>query len=311
MPLNPKDLLLFAQAVDSGSFAAAARALGMPKSTVSKRVGELEAALGVRLVHRTTRRFVLTDVGREVYEHARGALIEIQSAEEVVQRRMAEPSGTVRLTASLPTTQFDLAPLLPMLARQYPKLHLALHATDRFVDVVEEGFDLALRSHFAPLPDSSLIQRALRGQPILLVAAPDYLARRGRPDRPEDLAAHDGLLVAPAATTWRLARAGRTAGARTPGERTPAERMEQTEVRPRGVFTADESVTLLLAAESGLGIVPLPERLCRRSLDAGRLERVLPGWTAGTVSTTLLTPHRRSQLPSVRAVAAFLVEHLG
>ena len=181
--LNLNDLGLFVQAVDSGGFAAAARRLGLPKSTISKRVAELEAALGARLIHRTSRSFVLTELGRDFYDHARGAMIEAEAAEGVVLRRLTEPSGTVRITASVPTAQSRLSGLLPALARAYPKIRLQLHVTDRFVDLVQEGFDIAVRSHFAPLPDSDLVQRRMAVERITLVAAPDYLARRGVPRR--------------------------------------------------------------------------------------------------------------------------------
>lgn len=291
MAIEAGDLLLFAHAVDSGGFAAAARRLNVPKSTLSKRLAALEAQLGARLVQRSSRSFVLTDVGREVYEHARAALIEVESAEAAVRRRLAEPSGTVRLTASIPTVQ-ALAPHLPRLAEAYPKLHLVVHASDRFVDLIQEGFDIAVRSHFAPLPDSELVQRRVRTQPILLVAAPRYLAERGTPARPADLAGHDGLLTGPNATTWRL-RAG---GA-------------ETAATPRCRLVADESAVLLAAAAAGLGVVPLPERICGEHLARGELVRVLPDWTAGEVATTILTPARRGQLPAVRAVVEFLAEY--
>ena len=288
--INPNDLFLFAQAIEWGGFAPAARRLGMPKSTLSKRVAELEAVLGARLVHRTSRSFVLTDVGRDVYEHARAALIEVEGAEAAVRRRQAEPSGTVRLTASIPTVQFELAPRLPQLAALHPKLHLVVHATDRFVDIAQEGFDIAIRSHFAPLPDSGLVQRRLRTEPFVLVASPGYLAARGVPRAPADLAAHDAILAGPSFTTWKLRHLdGREALA------APVARM-----------TADESLLILSAAAHGLGVAVVPEPFCRVDIASGRLVRVLPEWTAGEVTTTLLTPHRRGQLPSVRAVADFL-----
>ena len=288
--MNPNDLFLFAQAVEHGGFAAAARKLVMPKSTVSKRVAELEAALGARLVQRTSRSFVLTDVGRDVYEHARAALIEIEAAEAAVRRRQAEPSGTVRLTASIPTVQMELAPRLPVLAAAHPKLRLVVHATDRFVDIVQEGFDIAIRSHFGPLPDSGLVARKLRTEPFVLVASPGYLAGRGTPAEPHDLAAHDAILAGPA--SWRLRdAAGREAS-----------------VTPVGRMVADESTMILEAAAAGLGVAVLPEPFTREAVAAGRLVRVLPDWTAGEVTTTILTPHRRGQLPAVRAVVDFLAD---
>jgi DNA-binding transcriptional LysR family regulator len=293
--LNLNDLILFVRAVDAGGFAAAARRLGLPKSTISKRVAELEAALGARLIHRTSRSFVLTELGRDFCDHARGAMIEAEAAEGVVRRRLAEPSGTVRITASVPTAQFRLAALLPALALAYPKIRLQLHVTDRFVDLVQEGFDIAVRSHFAPLPDSELVQRRMAVERIGLVAAPDYLARRGRPQEPADLQAHDGLLTAPSATVWRLRhRDGREA-----------------QVAPASSFVADESMVLRQAAITGLGIACLPETMTAEARAAGALAPVLPEWEAGTVWTTLLTPHRRGQLPAIRAVIDFLVKETG
>jgi DNA-binding transcriptional LysR family regulator len=287
---NLNDLVFFVQAVETGSFAAAWRRLGQPKSTVSKRVAELEAALGVRLIHRTSRHFALTELGRDVYDHARAAVIEAESAEMIVRRRQAEPSGTVRITASVPTAQFHLADRLHELARSFPKLSLELHVTDRFIDLVQEGFDIALRSHFAPLPDSGLMQRRIASEPIILVAAPDYLEARGEPSEPHALKEHDGLIVSAAARSWRLVnRSG-----------------DVIEIEPRPRLTADESVVLMRSAIACLGVVCLPESIAAAALAQGTLTRVLPDWTAGSVTTTLLTPHRRGQLPAVRAVIDFL-----
>lgn len=293
--LNLNDLRLFVQAVDAGGFTAAGRHAGIPKSTVSKRIAELEAGLDARLIHRTSRSFALTELGRDFYDHARAALIEVEAAEAVVRRRQAAPRGVVRITASVPTAQFQLADHLPALAEAYPELRVQLHATDRFVDLVQEGFDIALRSHFAPLPDSSLVQRRLAVEPIVLVASPGYLARRGTLERPADLAGHDGLLTGPAATLWRLR----------------ADDGTEAEVSPAARLVADESLVLLRAATAGLGIACLPASFCSTGIAAGALVRVLPGWSAGTVTTTLLMPHRRGLLPSVRAVVDFLAERLG
>jgi DNA-binding transcriptional LysR family regulator len=293
--LNLNDLHFFVQAVDAGGFAAAGRRLGCPKSTVSKRVAELEAALGVRLVHRTARRFVLTDVGQDFYVHARAAIIEAEAAQSAVHTRLAEPAGTVNITASVPTTQFRLADQLPLLAREYPKVQVRLHVTDRFVDLVQEGFDIAVRSHMAPLPDSGLVQRQLRTQPIVLVASPDYLALRGVPAAPADLASHDGLVAGPSSRVWQLRNAD----------------VGEVAIAPIPRLLVDEPTALLRCAEASLGIAPLPRAFATSALEAGRLRPVLPGWNVGTVTTTLLVPHRRGQLPAVRAVIDFLVRHAG
>ncbi|WP_457090104.1 LysR family transcriptional regulator [Microvirga sp. P5_D2] len=290
MRFNFNDLHIFVRAVDSGGFAAAARHLGVPKSTVSKRVAELEADLGIRLIHRTSRSFVLTDVGKDFYDHARAAVIEAEAAESVVQRRQAEPQGMVRITASVPVAQFHLADRLPTLARAYPKLDLQLHVTDRFVDLVREGFDIAIRSHFAPLPDSDLLQRRMATERITLVASPDYLARRGVPRRPEDIVGHDALLTAPTSRTWLL----------------KSNDGLEVQVAPAARLVADESSVLLRAAASGLGIACLPETMTAALVESGDLATVLPDWAAGIVTSTILTPHRRGQLPAVRAVIDFL-----
>lgn len=293
--LNLNDLSLFVHVVDHGGFAPAARALGVPKSTLSKRVAELERALDVRLIQRTSRSFAVTELGADVHRHAAAMLIEAEAAENAVQGRLAEPSGTVRITTSVPTAQLTLAPLLPELALTYPKIRIVLHAADRFVDVVQEGYDIALRSHFAPLQDSGLVQRRLETDPVMLAAAPAYLATHGTPERPEDLADHDGLVSEIDIGGWTLIG--------------PDDATAQIAPRPR--FHADESMVLLAAARAGLGIAALPSKFCADLLAEGTLVRVLPEWSAGSVTTTLLVPHRRGQLPSVRAAIDFIASRFG
>lgn len=298
--LNLNDLYVFAKVVDHRGFAAASRALGLPKSTLSKRVAELERHLGARLIQRTSRSFAMTETGQAFYRHAAAMLIEAEAAEQLVQGRLAEPSGVLRLTSSVTTAQLLLAEVLPELARQYPRMQVMLHATDRFVDLVHEGFDIAVRDHAAPLPDSDLVQRRVGFEAFHLVAAPAYLRGRGVPASPDDIAQHDGLLTAlnataPADAAWTLA----------------SEDGEQARARPYARFFANEPNTLLRAATSGLGIACLPDSLCAPAVAAGALVRVLPAWTAGGMTTTLLVSHRRGQLPSVRAALDFLAEAIG
>ncbi|AJC77617.1 LysR family transcriptional regulator protein [Rhizobium etli bv. phaseoli str. IE4803] len=291
---NLNDLHLFVQAVDSGSFTAAARHLGMPKSTVSKRVAELERRLGVRLIQRTSRSFVLTELGREFFQHAQASIIEAEMAEGIVRRHLAEPAGSVRLTASVPTAQFTLTEHLPALAARYPKLRLSVHVTDRFVDIVQEGFDIALRSHRAPLPDSALVQRKLASHPFFILASPDYISAHGQPRRPEELAEHATIMTSLTENQWRLTSDGG----------------DEAVITLKSVMAADEPYVLMETAVAGLGITCLPTSVCRKALADGRLMRVLPEWTAGSIETTILMPHRRGQLPAVRAVVDFLAERL-
>lgn len=284
---NLNDYSLFVLVVEQGGFAQAARHSGMPKSTLATRIAALEAELGVRLIQRTSRRFTVTELGQEFYRHASAMLIEADAAEDVVKGRLAEPSGTVRITASVPTVQTVLAKVLVELAVVYPKIQVSVHVTDRFVDLVQEGFDMAVRDHFTPLPDSGLVQRRVATEGVYLVASPAYLAARGTPQSPHELAQHAGLMNTMTAGAWRLQNDG--------GETV------EVSLLPR--MHADESTVLLRAAEAGLGIACLPQRMFSGSLAAGRVQLVLPEWRAGTVTTTLLMPHRRGQLPSVRLVA--------
>lgn len=285
--LNLNDVHLFVQAADHRGLAAAARALGIPKSTMSKRIAALEEDLGVTLVHRSSRRFALTDVGHELHRRASLVLADAEAAEHAVRGRLATPSGLVRITCSVPTARRWLGELLPEVALRHPAVQVSLHATDRFVDVAYEGFDLAIRDHFGALPDSDLVRRRVATDDVWLIASPDYLARRGAPAEPAELEAHDALLVDPARPTWTLA----------------SPQGETTSGLPTARMYADDALVLSRAALAGLGIAALPSQLCRAEVEAGALRRVLEAWTAGQVTTTILAPSRRAMLPAVRAVS--------
>jgi DNA-binding transcriptional LysR family regulator len=288
------DFYYFVQSVDHCGFAAADRALGIPKSTLSRRVIALESRLGVRLIERTSRRFVLTDMGREFYRHAQAMLIEADAAEEAVTRRLAEPSGTVRLTCSLGMARFLADPLTRFLAA-YPKINLVQVATNRYVDLVEEGIDVAVRGHFRLLPDSEFIQRRLSPTPWHAYAAPVHLEREGTPEQPQDLARHAAVSLGSRSdeATWHLY----------------AEDGEEAIVAFVPRLRSDDLETLRMAAIAGLGLVSLPAYIAREDVSQGRLERVLPDWVTQSpdAGVTLLTPSRRGRLPSVRALIDFLV----
>lgn len=290
------DLFFFVQVVDSHGFAAASRALGIPKSTLSKRVAELEKDLGARLIHRTTRQIGLTEVGEDFHRHAKAALLEAEAAEEVVKSRLAEPRGLVRVSTSMTTVQMVLADLLPELATRYPKIQVSLVTTSRYVDLIQEGIDLAIRAHREPLPDSELVQRRLGYAPNYLVASPSYLSINGNPEQPEDLVSHVGIV--PENSCMRFNWALRNSGG------------EIKVVQPIPKLFTDDPLMIVRGALAGMAIANLPDGLARPHIESGSLMRLLPSWEMEGATTTILMPHRRGQLPSVRAVVEFLAERM-
>lgn len=294
--LNLNDVNMFVQVVKYGGMTAASKATAIPTSTLSKRLAALEDSLGVRLVQRTSRAFKVTDLGRDFYRHATAMLIEAESAESVVRGHLAQPKGTVRITASVTTAQMSLAQLLPELAEAYPEIELVLHASNRFVDIVEEGFDIAVRAHFQPLPDSELSHKRLGSAPNLLVASEEYFSAFGYPTGPKDLVNHYGLLSGHASSS--------------PGWHLHSSKGETIEVNPRSRFFADDPNTLINAAVRGLGIACLPSGLCQPFLDDGSLRLAIPDWYARGATITLLMPSRRGQMPAVRVVVDFLSDRI-
>ena len=295
--LDLTHVFYFVQAVEKKGMSAAARALDVPKSTVSRHIQQLETALGARLLQRTTRSFALTDIGQEFYTRAVATLVEAEAAENAVRERLAEPSGTIRFSCPVPLAQLGLADLIPRFMILYPRVRVVQHATDRFVDPVHEGFDVCIRGHSTFLPSSSLIQRHLVDIPWHLFAGPEYLARKGRPEKPEDLATHEGL------------------GLRHPEEQhvwslTHEEQADKTATIPYAPrLQSDDMGTLKVAART-LGIVALPGYVSRQEVLNGSLLRVLPQWHAGVAKLSVLMPSRRGLLPSVRVFIDFLKTHL-
>jgi DNA-binding transcriptional LysR family regulator len=291
---NLDDAYLFAEVVEHGGFTAAARATGQAKSTLSKRVGVLEEQLGLRLLHRNSRKLSLSEAGEDFYRHVSAMLVEAEAAEASIRNRLAAPRGKVRITASIITARHHLAPILPAIASNYPDVQIMLHATDRMVDIVQESFDIALRDHHDPLPSSELLQQRIGFEPNVLVAAPSYLDRAGVPADPESLQEHDGLLNGSITRplSWRLIEDGSGAN---------------RSVTPRMRSFSDDPETLVGMTVAGLGIAALPRCVCEPHLARGTFVRILPDWIAGGATTTLLVPHRRGQLPAVRAVAEALV----
>jgi DNA-binding transcriptional LysR family regulator len=291
-----EDFYYFAKVVEHGSYAKAGRALHIPKSRLSRHVSALETRLGVRLVNRSTRRFAVTEVGQEVYRHALAMLAEADAAVEAVEFARAEPRGVVKASCPVALAQTSLARILPDFMARHPRVRLLLHVSNRRVDVLNEGFDAALRVRTRPSGEDGLVMRSFREVCELLVASRGYLDRATRPQRPEQLAELHTLGFAPEAErqTWELI-----------GPESESVRIEHA---PR--LVCHDFVVLRSAALAGLGIALLPENVARTDLDSGALERVLPAWNVPQGICHVVFPSRRGMLPAVRAFIDFLAERL-
>jgi DNA-binding transcriptional LysR family regulator len=292
--LDLNDFYYFVQVVDRGGFTAAGRTLRIPKSTLSHRMQQLEANLGVRLLNRTSRRFAMTDAGSEFYHHAAAMLREAEQAETAIRHRLSEPIGTVRFTAAKATMQFAMRDMVPDFLVRYPKVNVVAHATDDNVDIIGENYDVAIRGHSDPLPDSAFVQKTLARAPWFLFAGAAYLDANEPPQTPQDLLNHPSLFMTRTGVTatWRL----------HPSNKRKAE--VTVPLAPR--LSSDDMVGLKQAAISGLGIVALPGYVCRDEVRSGALQRVLPTWIAEDSTLTALMPFRQGLLPSVRA----FIDHL-
>jgi DNA-binding transcriptional LysR family regulator len=286
----------FTQVVDHGGFAKAARALDIPKSRLSRHVSSLEARLGVRLVNRSTRRFVVTDVGHEVYEHATAMLAEADAALEVVEFARAKPCGTLRASCPVAVAQSALAPILPAFLAAYPAIRLELHVSNRRVDVLAESFDVALRVRSKPSGEDGLVMRTFREADELLVASPAYLKGAAPLAEPAELKRHTTLDYAGEfdRRPWELLG--------------PAGESAAVEHRPR--LVCHDFVVLHQAVLAGLGIARLPESVVRGDLKSGALVRVLPAWRIPQGIVHVVFPTRRGMLPAVRVFIDFLAERL-
>jgi DNA-binding transcriptional LysR family regulator len=286
----------FTQVVDHGGFARAARALGVPKSRLSRHVVALEAQLNVRLLNRSTRRFAVTEVGQEVYRHATAMLAEADAAIEAVEFARAEPRGTIRASCPVALAQSALAAMLPAFLAKYPAVRLQMHVSNRRVDVVREGFDLALRVRSQPSGEDGLVMRAFGRANQLLVASPAYLARAGAPACPQELRERETLDYGGELDPgpWQLV-----------GAHGETMRAEHT---PR--VLCHDFIVVREAALAGVGIAQLPESVVREDLRSGALTRVLPDWSSPEGIVHVVFPSRRGLLPAVRVFIDFLADRL-
>lgn len=285
MDLN--EVVVFAKVVEAGSFVGAARELAMPKSTVSRKVSELEERLGARLLQRTTRQLSLTDAGRAYYRHAARVLQELSEAELAVTRMQEVPRGLLRVTT--PINVGYLSRLFTTFLDRFGEVTLEMVCTHRVVDLVEEGFDVSIR--VGRLADSSLIARYLGSEKSQLVASPAFLAKHTPPSRPGDLEGMPVLVFSalPDPTKWHLVRADEHA---------------KVSVEPR--FAVNDFDIVYRAALDGVGIALLPSHRASDDLQQGRLVRVLPEWCTPTLQFHAVYPSTRHLSPKVKA----FVEHL-
>lgn len=284
---------LFVKVVDCGGFTTAGRELGLPKSTVSRQIARLEDRLGVRLLERTTRSLRPTEAGQAYYERCARIVADVADAENAISESQREPRGTLRLSAPMSLGYRYLGEPLAMFLRQHPSVRIEVSLSDRRVDLIDEGYDVAIR--IGVLDDSSMIARRLGPAQMLVVGSEAYLATHGEPRVPDDLRHHDCLLYAygPTVSTWRLG--------------------PELAIPVKGPMTANNGDVLLSAARAGLGLALLPRFIVRPDLESGALRPVLEGHVTQSSAMWAVYPANRYLSSKVRAfvdfVAAWFAAH--
>lgn len=291
--IDLNDMAIFSKVVDQGGFSAAGRALGLPKSNISRRVATLEERLGVRLLERTTRKVQITEVGEVFYRHCKRIEEEAEHASVSVSQMLESPRGLLRIGATVTTGQHLLSPLMAEFVARYPEVQLDIVLSNRRIDILEEGFDILIR--IGKLKDSSLISKRLGESRFFLYASPAYLDAQGVPADPSDLIDHDCLTMSdrPSPTKWRLVGRDLT---RTIG------------IRPR--ISINDFPSLCRIVADGAGITVLPSYLCTELEQQGRLVRVLSDWSSPAVEFHALYPSHRGATPKVRVFLDFLGEKI-
>jgi DNA-binding transcriptional LysR family regulator len=292
---NLNDILVFMAVTDRGSFTAGGQAMGLTRSAAGKAVARLEERLRARLLNRTTRALSLTDEGRTLYEHGLKILEAVEGAEASVVGPNGVPRGTLRITVPDAFGRHVVLPVLKKYLDAWPDVQVEVNLTDRLADIVEEGFDLALRIGGADL-DAGLVSRVVAAYPVMICASPAYLAERGEPKTVDDLSRHDCLVFSSRSRrqSWRLRN--------DDGELVKAE--------GRSRLRLDSGEGLRDAALAGLGLAFLPAFLVEQDLAAGRLRQVLAGQATGAVKIVAIYPTKRRLEPRVRRFIDLLVEEL-
>lgn len=286
------DMVFFAEVADRGGFAAAGRTLGVPKSKLSRRISELEARLGVRLLQRTTRKLSLTVAGELYHRHCIAVREEAEAAHEALAQVQSEPRGTVRVTCPPTLARTTLAPILPRFLKAHPYVRLEVQVTDRAVNLVDEAVDVALRVRSSPEDSGTLVVKNLGTTHLLLVASPHLFETSSRPQSPQELQALPTIATSAAdgRATWSLV----------------GPRGETFELHHKPVYTANDLQMLKIAAVEGTGLAVLPAYLCKDELLRNVLVPVLPGWAPPEVNVHAVFPSRRGMVPAVRRFLDFL-----
>lgn len=291
------DLYYFVQVVDHGGFTPAGRALGMPKSKLSRRIAALEQQYDVRLLQRTTRHFSVTETGLEFYQQCLAVLAEVQGAREVMERQRSEPQGVVRVSCPTALLEYRIGPLVARFMKQWPKIRVLLEATNRRVDVLGEGIDIALRVRFPPIESSDLVMRVLSNSPQRLVASPSLLKPKKALKNPDALVAASLPSLdwgPPRDHAWQFDGPD---GA-------------QATVRHQPRYITDDMTALRQAALEGVGVVQLPCMVVEDALASGALIDVIPGWVPKGGVVHAVFPSRRGLLPGVRLLIDFLAANI-
>lgn len=286
------DLYFFSKVVEHEGFAAAGRVLGIPKSTLSRRVSLLEERLGARLLQRSTRRFAVTEIGQDYYRHCLAMVAEAEAAQEAIERVQAEPQGLIRVSCPVMLSLASVAPLVSRFLVAYPRVQVHYEVTNRRVDVIEEGFDVALRVRMPPLESSDLVMKVLGESTLVLVGSPALLDRLERPQSPADLRRFQslGFSLAPSQHAWHLTG--------------PEGKVEVVPHHPR--LRTDEMASLRRAALDGVGIVQLPDYVVAEDIASGKLELLLPAWPSPRAVIHAVFPSRRGLVPAIRRFIDFL-----
>jgi DNA-binding transcriptional LysR family regulator len=290
------DLFFFAEVVERGGFAAAGRALGLPRSRLSRRLALLEEQLGVRLLNRTTRKLSLTAVGETYFSHCLALRDSAQAAADAVAQARSEPRGTIRVSCPVTLVQSQLGRLMPLYLARHPQVRVELEVSNRVVDLVQDGIDVALRVRLTLEDSASLVVKRLDEARSFLVASPALLERQGTPSTVEEAARLDSVSMS--------AQGGHTS------IRLKSAQGQEADLPLSPRYVANDLLTLKLAVLGGTGMGLLPDYLCEEELRQGQLVRVLPEWTTPVGVLHAVFPTRRGLTPAVRSFLDFLEEHL-